>query len=117
MILGEATIRMNGTEMKSVGKAKANVGGYERKQHNGGGKSWGNSEKYSPPYVEMGVVVDEEIDVFDLNETRDATITFEGNNGRSYMFTGCSLEKSVDIDEDSGEVTGMKWLAKKCKPM
>ncbi len=116
MILGEAVIRSNGVQLKTTSGAKINVGGYERKSHDGGGKSWGQSEKFVAPFIECDLVADESLDIFELNQMRNATITFEGNNGLSYMMTGCSLEKPAEIS-DEGKVSGLKWLGIKCKKM
>ena len=114
MILGEAVIRCNGVQLKTSSGAKLNPGGFERKSHKGGGKIWGQSESIVEPYVECELVADEELDIFEINEMRDATITFEGNNGLSYMLTGCTLEKPAEIS-DEGKVSGLKWLGVKCK--
>lgn len=40
-ILGMATIRVNGREIKTEGKSILNPGGFSRTQHMGGGKVWG----------------------------------------------------------------------------
>lgn len=42
MILGMASIRVNGREIKTAGKSTLNPGGFARTMHSGGGKHWGD---------------------------------------------------------------------------
>lgn len=116
MILGEATIRANGVELKTTGTAKLNPGGYKREQHKGSGKVRGLSEAFEAPYLECDVVADEDFDIVDLNAMNNATVTFEGNNGLSYMMTGSALENPATLVSD-GKVSGLKFLGVKVKPM
>ncbi|SIO94790.1 MULTISPECIES: phage tail tube protein [Vibrio] len=114
MILGEATIRANGEEWKTTGTAKFHPGGKQRTEHTGGGKVRGFSEKTVVPYIECQFAVDEDVDVIELNAITDATITFDGNNGLSYMLTGATLAEPIGISDEGTTDTG-KWVGKKAK--
>lgn len=113
-ILGFAKIRMNGKELKTKGGAKFDPGGFQRTQHTGGGRAWGNSKKFKAPALDFKLAADEDVDVIELNEIEDATIVFEGDNGLTYMMTGSALEDTASLDEDSGEIAG-RFIGKKSK--
>lgn len=114
MILGFATIRANGVELKTEGDATFNPGGFNRKQHTGGGKVRGISEAFVAPTLTCDISVDEDVDAIELNDMRDATITFEGNNGVSYMMTQAALEAPAAVSTD-GKLSGLKWVGVKAK--
>ena len=114
MILGEATIRCNGVELKTEGTAKYFPGGKERQVRIGGGKVRGFSEKTVAPYVECQLAVDEDVDVIEINAITDATITFDGNNGLKYIVTGAALESPIGISDEGTTDTG-KWVGTKTK--
>lgn len=116
MILGEATIRANGEELKTTGEAQFNPGGFERQQRTGGGKVRGLSEKYVGPSLTCDLAADEDVDPTTINKMRNATITFEGNNGVSYMMTGAALEQPVPLGTE-GTLSGLKWIGLKAKPI
>ncbi|MDC5753861.1 phage tail tube protein [Vibrio europaeus] len=116
MILGEATIRANGVELKTVGEATFNPGGFERKVLTGGGKARGQSEKFVAPSLQCDLAADEDVDVIDINAMRNATVTFEGNNGVSYMMTGSALEQPVAVGTE-GTIPGCNWIGLKAKKM
>jgi len=116
MILGEATIRANGVELKTTGEATFNPGGYERVVLTGGGKSRGMKEKFVAPSLQCDLAADEDVDVQKINAMRNATVTFEGNNGLKYMMTGSALENPVALGTE-GTIPGCNWIGLKSKPM
>jgi hypothetical protein len=103
-VLGEVTIRSNGKQFKTKGGAVLNPGGYSRTQHVGPGKVWGKSKKYSPPSIEMVIAADEDVDVMEINAIEDATLTWEGDNGVSYMMTKASTNEPASLREESGDI-------------
>lgn len=103
-VLGEVTIRGNGKQFKTKGGAVLNPGGYTRTQHNGPGKSWGKSRKYVGPSIQMVIAADEDVDVVDINAIEDATLTWEGDNGVSYMMTKSSTNDPATLREESGDI-------------
>ncbi|MDM5074681.1 MULTISPECIES: phage tail tube protein [Aeromonas] len=104
MILGEVTIRANGKQLKTKAGAVLNPGGYTRTQHTGSGKTWGKSRKYSPPSIELVIAADEDVDVIEINAMENATMTWEGDNGVSYMMTQASTNEPATLREDSGDI-------------
>ena len=103
-ILGEVTIRSNGKQIKTKGGATLNPGGYTRTQHVGPGKVWGKSKKYAAPSIEVVIAADEDVDVIDINAIEDATLTWEGDNGVSYMMTKASTNEPASLREESGDI-------------
>lgn len=103
-ILGEVTIRANGKQLKTKAGAVLNPGGYTRTQHTGPGKVWGKSQKYSPPSIELVIAADEDVDVMEINAIENATMTWEGDNGVSYMMTQASTNEPATLREDSGDI-------------
>lgn len=104
MILGEVTIRANGKQFKTKGGAVLNPGGFTRTQHNGPGRSWGKSRKYVGPSIEFVVAADEDVDVMEINALESATLTWEGDNGVSYMMTKASTNEPATLREESGDI-------------
>ncbi|MGK4473802.1 phage tail tube protein [Aeromonas molluscorum] len=104
MILGEVTIRGNGKQFKTKAGAVLNPGGYTRTQHNGPGRSWGKSKKYAGPSIEVVIAADEDVDVMEINAMENMTMTWEGDNGVSYMMTQASTNEPATLREDSGDI-------------
>ncbi|HFV9293905.1 TPA: phage tail tube protein [Serratia fonticola] len=104
MILGMASIRVNGREIKTAGKSTLNPGGYARTLHSGGGKHWGYSRKMAGPSIQMTIAAAEDVDVIEISEWENVTVMFEGDNGLSYMMTGAATDNPATLNEDSGEI-------------
>lgn len=113
MILGNVVIRVNGTEIKSKDGATLNPGGYERTPHNGGGRTIGYSRKWLNPSIECTIAADEDVDVIEINNIEEATITFEGDNGLSYLITKCAVSTPCTLS-DTGEIKA-NFIGSTCK--
>ncbi|WP_332831682.1 phage tail tube protein [Escherichia coli] len=87
-ILGMATIRVNGREIKTEGKSTLNPGGFSRTQHMGGGKVWGISSKMASPSIKVTIAAAADMDVIEISSWEDVTVMFYGDNGLNYMMTG-----------------------------
>jgi hypothetical protein len=114
MILGHAVIRVNGTEIKSKSGATLNPGGFQRTPHNGAGKSWGYSRKWVNPSLECVIAADEDVDVIEINAIEEASITFEGDNGLSYLITKAAPQDPAPLNEDSGDIK-VTFIGSTCK--
>ncbi len=112
-ILGMATIRVNGSEIKTEGKSVLNPGGYSRTQHMGGGKVWGLSRKMAAPSVRVTIAAASDMDVIEISELEDVTVMFYGDNGLNYMITGAATENPAELDEDSGSISAT-FIGEKC---
>ncbi|HGY4723284.1 TPA: phage tail tube protein [Citrobacter amalonaticus] len=112
-ILGMAAIRINGREIQTEGKSSLNPGGYDRQQHMGGGKVWGNSRKMAGPSIQLTIAADQNVDVIEISQWEDVTIMFYGDNGLNYMLTRCATDKPATLDEDGGTVSA-NFIGVKC---
>ncbi|WP_432323954.1 phage tail tube protein [Yersinia enterocolitica] len=104
MILGMASIRINGREIKTAGKSTLNPGGFARTMHSGGGKHWGYSRKMAVPSIQLTIAAAEDVDVIEISNWENVTVMFEGDNGLSYMLTGAATDNPTPLSEDSGEI-------------
>ncbi|KEA51793.1 MULTISPECIES: phage tail tube protein [Mangrovibacter] len=104
-ILGMASIRINGREIKTEGKSTLNPGGFSRTQHMGGGKVWGLSRKMAAPSIQLTIAAAEDMDVVEISNWEEVTVMFEGDNGLNYMMTGSATEGPATLDEDAGTIS------------
>ncbi|MEZ8102151.1 phage tail tube protein [Vibrio bivalvicida] len=104
-ILGQVVIRSNGTQMKTKKGSTLNPGGYNHVSHPGPNRIWGKSKEFVAATVAVVIAADEDVDVVDINNITDATLTWEGDNGVDYMITGASPQAPFQLS-DSGEITG-----------
>ncbi|EOW9277932.1 TPA: phage tail tube protein [Vibrio cholerae] len=104
-VLGEVVIRSNGKQLKTKKGSTLNPGGFNYTDHPGPGRSWGTSREFVPPTMQMVIAAAEDVDVMEINAIRNATMTWEGDNGIDYMMTGCSPQSPFTLS-DSGDITG-----------
>ncbi|BEM86475.1 phage tail tube protein [Serratia marcescens] len=113
MILGEASIRVNGRELPTKGASTLNPGGYNRTMHSGGGKNWGYSRKTTHPTVQVTLAARDDVDVIEIGQWEQVTVMFEGDNGQSYMVTGAAAENPAELSEDNGQIS-VTFIGTKC---
>ncbi|MCS6113024.1 phage tail tube protein [Shewanella baltica] len=104
-ILGEVTIRANGKQLKTKQGATLNPGGDTHTRHTGAGRSWGSSKQFTVPSIAVVIAAAEDVDVIEIGKIKNATLTWEGNNGVDYMMTGAAQQAPFTIS-DSGDITG-----------
>lgn len=104
-VLGQASIRVNGREIKTEGKSTLNPGGKTRTAHMGGGKVWGMSGKMAGPSIALTIAAAEDMDVIEISGWEGVTVMFEGDNGLSYMMTGAATESPATLEEDGGTIS------------
>ncbi|EMK5462996.1 phage tail tube protein [Vibrio cholerae] len=105
-ILGEVTIRLNSKRIKAKKGTTLNPGGVRRTKHpKPGGGIWGTSRESIGGSISVIIAADEDVDIIEINEVEDATLTWEGDNGLEYMMTQASAMEPFTIS-DSGEIVG-----------
>lgn len=114
-ILGEVVIRANSKQLKTKKGSTLNPGGNTNTTHVGPGRVWGHSKEYTPPTIAVVIAADEDVDVMEINSMTNATITWEGDNGRDYMMTGCAIQAPFTL-ADSGDITGT-FIGSKVEPI
>lgn len=104
-ILGMASIRINGREIKTEGKSTLNPGGFARTQHMGDGKVWGLSRKMAAPSIKLTIAAADDMDVIEISGWEEVTVMFEGDNGLNYMMSGSATDNPAELDEDAGTIS------------
>ncbi|PSU49486.1 phage tail protein [Photobacterium frigidiphilum] len=104
-ILGQVVVRANSKQLKTKKGSTLNPGGYTNTPHAGPKRIWGFSKDFVPSTLSVVIAADEDVDVVDINAISNATLTYEGDNGVSYMITGASPQDPFVLS-DSGEITG-----------
>ncbi|EJL6858574.1 phage tail tube protein [Vibrio cholerae] len=105
-IIGEVTIRVNSKRIKAKKGTTLNPGGVRRTKHlKPGGGIWGTSNESVQSSISVIIAADEDVDVVEINQIEDATITWEADNGVAYMITQASPMEPFTVS-DSGEIVG-----------
>ncbi|MBS0044503.1 phage tail tube protein [Shewanella sp. M16] len=104
-ILGQVTIRANNKELKTKKGSTLNPGGSTTTPHTGNGKNWGFSSEYTVPTISVVIAAAEDVDVLDIAKIKNATLTWEGDNGVDFMMTGATQTAPFSMS-DSGDITG-----------
>lgn len=104
-ILGQVVVRANSKQLKTKKGSTLNPGGYNHVSHPGPNRIWGKSKEFVAATVAVVIAADEDVDVVEINNITDATLTWEGDNGVDYMITGASPQAPFQLS-DSGEITG-----------
>ena len=103
-ILGRAFVRVNGQTIASLpGSAKLNPGGVERSPVVGDFGFLGFSEKPVHGEIECEIAVSSDTDIAALNNTTDASITFEGDTGQVWIMRGGALATPVNVQSGDGK--------------
>ncbi len=104
-VLGQVTIRVNNQQIKSKKGWTLNAAGYNTTEHNGPDCSWGVSREYVNPTLTGPIAAADDVDVMEINAITDATIVWDGDNGISYLITGCCPQSPFTVS-DSGDIQG-----------
>lgn len=115
-VLGRAFIYVDGKLLRTKEGAKlTNVSGVERTPVVGN-EVHGYTEKAVPPTLECTISLTKDTSIKALSDTVNATITFEGDNGKTFVLHEAFLENPIDIASGSGEVT-LKFVGNRCEEM
>ncbi len=104
-ILGQVVIRANSKQLKTKKGSTLNPGGYNHVSHAGPNRIWGKSKEFVASTVAVVIAADEDVDVVEIGNMTDVTLTWEGDNGVDYMITGASPQAPFQLS-DSGDITG-----------
>ena len=102
-VAGIVKIYLNGQLQRSKEGAKLITGGKERTMQVGHSVH-GWSEKVVPSTLEFVIPLMADTKIEDLNNLTDATARFETDVGLSYLLTGMSVTKPVEITSGEGDV-------------
>ncbi|MCU0218423.1 phage tail tube protein, partial [Mycobacterium tuberculosis] len=92
-------------ELKTKKGSTLNPGGNTSTPHTGNGKNWGYSYEYTVPTISVVIAAAEDVDVTEIGKIKNATLTWEGDNGVNYMMLGATQQAPFSMS-DSGDITG-----------
>lgn len=101
-ITGRVFISINGKRLASKEGGKLGFGTVEREAVLGDSGVLGYSEKSTAPYVECTIAHKSDTSLKELQDTTDASITFEADTGKVYMLRNAWNAKAIEMDK--GEV-------------
>jgi hypothetical protein len=102
-VTGIVKIYLNGSLQRSKEGAKLTTGGKERTMQVGH-SVYGFSEKVVPSVLEFTLAHMSDTEVEELNDMTDATVRYETDVGLTYLCTGMSVTKPVEITSGEGDV-------------
>lgn len=105
-ITGSATIRIDGEEIRSLGDATLNPGGFNRETKDDGGKVVGYSESVVGPSIECKVAHTKEgRSLVSLAGIRNATVIFETDTGTQFILRNAWVSEPPTLTAKGGEVS------------
>lgn len=102
-VTGIVFVKVNGDLLRSKEGAKLMLGGKERTAQTGH-SVYGYSEKVVPSQVECTISHLADTDLNALNDTVDATVTFETDTGVVYTVPNSFLTKPPELTGGDGDV-------------
>lgn len=100
--------------LRSKSGAKLNTGGYSRETKTSDNGVEGFVEEIAAPFIECTLIHAGDISITDINNIRNANITFQTDTGSAWVITEAWLEEPTEIS--SGEVP-CKFVGKRCEPL
>ncbi|MCE7729227.1 phage tail tube protein [Vibrio parahaemolyticus] len=101
-IVGEATIRVNGKKLRSMGGAELDLGGKENEAVVGSGQVWGHKTVYKAPNLSLKIAAHADTNFKELNDLEYATVDFDANNGLRFLINNAFRTETVKISEGDG---------------
>lgn len=99
-VFGRAFLTVNGKRYNSKNGATFKKGGISREPVVGDSGLAGNQKKIEPGQVDLTIIADANTSMTELEKIEDAAVTFDGDDGKSYIsedaFCGPLVEKSTD---------------------
>ena len=114
-LTGKAYIDVPGFgRLRSKSGAKLNTGGFSRGAKLSDNGVEGFTEEVVAPYIECTIIHDGSLSITDLNNIRDANVTFQTDTGSAWVLTEAWIEGPTELS--SGEVP-VKFVGKRCEPL
>ena len=112
-LLGRATIKYDGTTLRTEKGAKLNMGGVERKVVEGD-TVHGFTEETKAPFIDCNINLGKGDSLQEIRDITNSTVTFECDTGQVY--TLCEAWSSVppEITTGDGGKVPVKFYGMKC---
>lgn len=104
-LLGRARIRANGKELLTLAGSTLKIGGEKRTAVVGALSVHGHTVETVPPMLSCKITQAGDITVDFVDAIKDATILWEGDDGRNYVITGGFCEGDSELAEKGGEIS------------
>lgn len=114
--LGRATIAYDGNTLDTQRSAKLSLGGYARKPVVGS-TGVGYSEEMVPATLECEVNVSKDTPIEAIRNITNATITFRGDIGTTWVVREAFLEDTPDLSEGDGGKMKVKFTGMPAEPV
>lgn len=98
-VWGQARVRINGREYTTEPKASLELGGIARDSVEADFRAGLFTEKSVPSKLECSIIVNPGLSVAELNNIDDATVTFEGDTGQTYVIGHAYNSEAVAIND------------------
>lgn len=116
-LLGKATIKVDGMKLKTKPGAKFDLGGTSRTTVNGDNEVLGYAAQTKQSVLECTIVVAKGTSLKALQDTTDATVTFECDTGQTYVGRGMYLVDTLSITSGEGGEVPIKMEGQPAEEM
>lgn len=114
-LTGKAYIDVPGFgRLRSKAGAKLNTGGFTRETKTSDSGVEGFTEEIAEPSIECTIIHEPTLSITDLNNIRNANITFQTDTGSSWVLMEAWLVDPTELS--TGEVP-VKFAGKRCEPL
>lgn len=104
-ILGRATIKVDGRKLDTKRGSSLDPGGVKRTPVVGATSIHGFSGETVPPTLELKITQTASFGLEEIGSIEDATISFEGDDGITYVLSGAFCTETPKLNEVEGEIT------------
>jgi len=104
-ITGKVRVRVDGTEIPTVGNGSGTTGGVNRSVVKGGGRVHGFTEEEQAPEVSFTVSHHADTSVKAIAHWRDVTVLIETDTGRRFIYRGAWTTEPPELNHDNGEIS------------
>ena len=109
MLLGRATIRLNGRTLRTNEGASIDLGGEEKNTKMGSSRVNGYTVKAKQSIIECEISVAVGESVEDLRNVTNATVVFETDSGHIYVIREAEQMLSIKITEGDGGAIPLRF--------
>ncbi len=106
-VLGQVRIRVDGLVFDTEGKSTLELGGIARESVTGDFKAGYFSESTVPSKIECSVLVTAGVSLDALNRIDDATVTFEGDTGQTWVISHAYSSEVISMSEGKAKLVLM----------
>ncbi len=111
-VFGRAFITVAGKRFNTKEGASLKFGGVSREAVIGDGGVAGHQEKLEAPQVDCAIIHTADISLKEIQDIKDATISFDTDNGKSFVITNAFSGPVPELSRDGVKAT---FIGDQCK--